>query len=183
VHIPAEPDLFIDGDYTFYGRYTGFDASDARVPLSSRYRTRFISGGAFDGGTRLHVWRDDRSPVHGPVPCGTLPASFPLGDRGVTAYDEDEASVPIASLATLCPVADEALAFSCLVPPGLGSGIDFGFLDLALGAGNGSPAQAWVSPVMNAEGRYSVAFEATRVDDLCHVDGRTDSGPVIPVIP
>jgi len=172
VHIPAEPDLFLDGDYTFYGRYTGFDASDGRVPLSSRYRTRFLSGGPFDGGTRLHVWRDDRSPVQGPVPCGTRPASLPLGDQGVTAYDENEASVPIPSLATLCPVADEALAFTCLVPPGLGPGINFGFLDLALGAGTGSPAQAWVSPVMNAEGRYSVAFEATRVDDLCHVPGR-----------
>ena len=53
---PAEG--FAPGDYTFYGRYVGWDGSDQREPLATNFATRYVLGGDFSGGTNLVVWRD-----------------------------------------------------------------------------------------------------------------------------
>ena len=47
--------------YTFYGRYTfGFegDSVNGREPLGTTWGARYLNGGAFNGGTKLTVWRD-----------------------------------------------------------------------------------------------------------------------------
>ncbi len=79
VHIQADPDFFGAGDYTFYGRYHGFDGSDKRRPLPSSYNARFLNGGAFTGGTKLIVWRDTRSADTSIVSCASHPDWVPLG--------------------------------------------------------------------------------------------------------
>lgn len=94
VHILADPQRLGDGDYTFYGRFTGFDGSDARIPLSSAWATRFLIGGGFDGGTDLLVWREPPTGEITRVPCGLLPPWAPLGHAAVAGFDEDE--VPFA---------------------------------------------------------------------------------------
>ena len=52
--------------YTFYGRYfqTGGspNGQDNREPLGTTWAARYLNGGAFDGGTRLSVWRDATDP-------------------------------------------------------------------------------------------------------------------------
>lgn len=179
VHIPADPERFEAGEFTFYGRYTGFDASDGRYPLSSRFRNRYLNGGPFDGGTDLLIWRDTGSPLVAPHACGTPPPWAPLGEAATTAFDEEENSFVLGGLAPVCPVAGDAASFRCSLstlpaPP-------FGFVDLDLGYGNGVRAQAWVTPVMSAEGRYSVSFQAQCRDDLCdQVVEAGGGGPVIP---
>ncbi len=165
VHVPADAAAFVPGEYTFYGRYSGFDASDGRYPLSSRLNSRFLSGGAFDGGTTLHVWRDNLSPAVSPVACGAAPPWLPLGEAAVTAFDEEEQAIAGEGLAEFCLGGTDGVSFACDVTV---PGIAFGFLALDLGHAGGTPAQAWVSPVMSAEGRYSVGFPAVRLNDLCH---------------
>ena len=48
--------------YTFYGRYVQPGGSpngqDNREPLGTSWAARYLNGGAFDGGTKLAVWRD-----------------------------------------------------------------------------------------------------------------------------
>ena len=52
--------------YTFYGRYVQPGGSpngqDNREPLGTTWAARYLNGGAFDGGTRLSVWRDATDP-------------------------------------------------------------------------------------------------------------------------
>src|SRR5215208_3327449 len=63
VHVEAsatDPETSVPGEYTFYGRYTGWLASDNREPLSTNFATRFVNGPPFAGGTDLLVWRDSK---------------------------------------------------------------------------------------------------------------------------
>lgn len=176
VHVPADPQRTDPGEYTFYGRYVGFDASDHRLPLPRRYRSRFLVGGPFSGGTELLIWRDNRSPVITPRACGTAPPWAPLGEASVTGYDEDESFFSVGPtgledppppdqgrLSQVCPVARDSVSFDCP----LDLPVDFGFLDLDLTHADGTPAQAWVTGVMSASGRYSAGISAIAQGNLC----------------
>jgi hypothetical protein len=77
VHVEADQQAFMAGDYTFYGRYVAWTAADAREPLANIFATRYLTGAAFSGGTDLACWRDSKTDV-GPFTCGTLPNPFPL---------------------------------------------------------------------------------------------------------
>lgn len=178
VHIPSDPSWFETGTYTFYGAMDGYDGSDARVPLSSRYSTRLIEGGVFDGGTRLLVWRDNRQAVPERFACGSHPSWYPLGVEAVRIVDEGSnelyshryAGAPL----DFCAEADGrsgGVAFSCQVDPtavGLPPTL-FGGLTMDLSHGDGTIAQGWVSSTHSAFGRFSVGNSATRLDDLCQV--------------
>lgn len=72
VPLEADPTVFSAGDTTFYGRYNGLSADDAREPLP----TTFSSG--FRQGDRLIVWRETSSSTAA-FTCGTLPPWYPLG--------------------------------------------------------------------------------------------------------
>jgi hypothetical protein len=168
VSILADPQRFSPGDYTFYGRFNGFDASDGRAPLSSSWATRFLSGGDFDGGTHLIVWRDPRSPAVQPVPCGTLPAWAPLGQASVAGWDEDENPFAVPEELTF-PWATQRLSISDRVP------VPFGWLHLDLSHSPSVPAQAWVTAEMSALGRFSVAHTGVRLNDLCGVQAAPEA--------
>lgn len=162
VHVVADPARFRAGDYTFYGRYTGFDASDARVPLSSAYAARFLNGGVFDG-TDLIVWRDNRSPDVSPADCRLARPLVALGQRSATVYDENENAFELGHQ-PLFPVATQRVR---LVGGPVDIPVTFGWLELDLWHDASTPAQAWVTPVISALGRFSVGHAATRLDDLC----------------
>lgn len=164
VHLVADHDLLTPGIYSFYGRYSNFDARDDRIPLSSLYAIRYINGGAFAGGTRLIVWRDTRDGQPRPLPCDTLPSWLPLGVNQVVAFDEEENPTELPA-ATLLPLATQAIAVG---GPSLPVAEDFGWLLLDLWHADETHAQAWVSAVYTAEGRFSAGLPAVAIDDLCN---------------
>ncbi|HEY9422283.1 MAG TPA: hypothetical protein VIW92_12770 [Thermoanaerobaculia bacterium] len=202
VHIEASatnPETSVPGEYTFYGRYVGFNAADNREPLATNFAVRFANGGAFDGGTDLLVWRDSKVNVQ-PFTCPAQngrPAYFPLGQESIVIFDEQEnpdipSSFPVSPQPPqqgITPFPAEAQrtavgGASFPVP------FDFGWLFLNLNtrvsaAGNVPPedpaaAQAWVTAVMDAQGRFSVGFDAIQLDSACNANHTVPGGGANP---
>ena len=189
VHVEAQ-DGFTGGPnlYTFYARYTnvaGF--ADNREPLARTFATRHVRGPAFDGGTDLVAWRDSKSASTARVPCGTTPAWFPLGQEGVTIFDEEENPVilegpPVSGVPDqpqLLPFPLEAQRVavggtSLPTPTGFENGWLHLDLDQFFPGGyqpvNPSASQAWVIALMSAQGRFSVGFDAIQLDTACSAD-------------
>jgi hypothetical protein len=188
VHAEAsatDPQTSVSGQYTFYGRYVAWTAADNREPLSTNFAVRYINGGAFDGGTSLLCWRDSKT-NQGAFTCPATtgrPSWFPLGQEGVVIFDEQEnPSVPQSfpfspqppqSGLVICPAEAQRTVVD---GPDLPVPFDFGWLYLNLNTtvtGNPNPpedpaaAQAWVTAVMDAEGRFSVGFDAIQLDSAC----------------
>jgi hypothetical protein len=163
VAIVADPDIFNPGDYTFYGRYVNFDSRDDRAPLSSLYYSRYVNGGAFTGGTDLIVWRDNRQANTAPQACGK-PSWAPLGEMQVVAFDEEENPREIAA-SNAFPLTTQKVHVGSTTLPVPNA---FGWILLDLWHSDSTHAQAWVSTIMTAEGRFSVGNEALRADDLCN---------------
>jgi hypothetical protein len=164
VSIVADPDFFSGGDYTFYGRYTGFDGRDDRVPLSSLYYTRYVDGGTFSGGTDLIVWRDNRTSRTATQACGAPPDWSPLGEMQVIFFDEEENPTEILK-GNAFPLTTQKVHMGGASLPVLQP---FGWVMLDLWHQDATHAQGWVSVIMTAEGRFSTGHEALRADDLCN---------------
>jgi hypothetical protein len=183
---------FAPGDYTFYGRYAAVAGQDQREPLATTFATRFINGGVFDGGTDLIVWRDSKTiptGVNGPYTCGstTRPAWFPLNQNDVVAFDEQEnpqdlcftgdvVSPPLGGEQTCFPLEAQRvfLAGGNVIGSDPTPAAEFGWMYLnlnhTLSASAGTDpfpgyAQNWVTTVMDAEGRFSVGFDAIQLDN------------------
>jgi hypothetical protein len=161
VHIPADPEFFAPGDYTFYGRYTEYDASDHRVPLSSLYYARFAVGGPT--ATELIVWRDTRQYRPRAYPCSALPAWAPLGEMQLLAFDEEENGVQILD-SNAFPLATQKVRVG---DPAIPTATTRGWLMLDLWHRDGTHAQGWVGVLLTAEGR-TVSYPAIRADDMCN---------------
>ena len=182
-------------DYTFYGRYAPVAGKDQREPLATTFASRFINGGVFDGGTDLIVWRDSKTiptGVNGPYVCGstTRPAWFPLNQADVVAFDEQEnpedlcfagdiVSPPLGGAQTCFPLEAQrvSLAGGNIIGADPNPTADFGWIYLnlnhTLSAAAGTDpfpgvAQAWVTTVMRAEGRFSVGMDAIQLDNACY---------------
>jgi hypothetical protein len=164
VAIVADPDFFHSGDYTFYGRYVGFDSRDDRVPLSSLYYVRYADGGTFSGGTDLVVWRDNRRAEVNPLNCGTQPAWAPLGEQQVVLFDEEE-NPRVIEQSNAFPLTTQKVHVGGQSLP---VSQPYGFLALDLWHQNGTHAQAWVTALMSSAGRFGTGHEAVRVDDMCN---------------
>ena len=164
VAIVADPDFFHAGDYTFYGRYTGFDGRDDRAPLSSLYYVQFADGRPFTAGTDVVVWRDNRVTSVAAQPCASGPSWAPLGENQLVIFDEQEnpAAIPHSNA---FPVATQKVHVG---GPTLATSQRSGYLMLDLWHANNTHAQAWVGVVMSSGGRFSVGHEAARMDDLCN---------------
>jgi len=194
VHIEASatnPETSVAGQYTFYGRYTGpaagWTAADNREPLATNFAGRFVNGGAFDGGTDFLCWRDSKvnqGPFTCPAAAGVRPPWFQLGQELVVIFDEVEnpevpTSLPVSpqpptQTNLLCPAEAQRTQIG-------GSGFpvtpSFGWIFANLNQSNtsstGSPqedplaSQAWVTVVMDAQGRFSVGFDAIQLDSAC----------------
>ena len=137
--------------YTFYGRLSGWDGRDNRVPLPRRWDQRFINGGPFAGGASMIVYHDPGVPPDFAL-CGTQPAAFPLDggmdalrDSGEDLLDLNSEFADIAGLATQRGlVGDLAIPYS------------FGWIQLDTDAGD-AEAQMWVQPTLSASGIYSAS--------------------------
>lgn len=178
VHIEADQQAFAPGDYTFYGRYVNWQATDAREPLSSIYASRYINGGLFDGGTDLLCWRDSKADP-GDFSCGLGPGDpFPLNQNQLVIFDEEENPelIPESRFSPGIPGVDILVCPWETQRTSIGSAQvpvepDFGWLYLNLNTSTGSVqdpyAQAFVTTVMSAQGRFSVGFDAIQLNDLC----------------
>jgi len=186
VHVEASatnPETSVAGQYTFYGRYVNWTAADNREPLSTNFAARYINGGAFTGGTDYIVWRDSKVDQNA-FKCGTLPAWYPLGEEQIVIFDEQETpelqTVPPFSPP---PPGDFLIPFPAESQRTAVDGedfpvsFDFGWIFMNLNttvaaAGSNPPedpaaAQAWVTVVMDASGRFSVGYDAIQLDSAC----------------
>jgi len=186
VHVEASatnPETSVAGQYTFYGRYVNWTAADNREPLSTNFAARYINGGAFTGGTDYIVWRDSKVDQNA-FKCGTTPAWYPLGEEQIVIFDEQETpelqQVPPFSPP---PPGDFLIPFPAESQRTAVDGedfpvsFDFGWIFLNLNttvaaAGSNPPedpaaAQAWVTVVMDASGRFSVGYDAIQLDSAC----------------
>jgi len=164
VAVVAAPAAFDPGDYTFYGRYVNFDASDERRAVGSQWAARFITGGAFDGGTQLLVWRDNRTNIVSRVICGTDPFWVPLGEpSGVTIHDEAGNVTELRPTSFFDLATQRVDVRSIIDPP-----TDFGWFELVMYA-NRDWAQGWVGWIASAQSRFSAGLSASEVE-LCAPD-------------
>jgi hypothetical protein len=164
VSVLADPDFFHAGDYTFYGRFNGFDSRDDRMPLSSLYYVRFFNGGPFSGGTDLLVWRDSREAGAGAVPCGSSPSWTAPGEEQLVIFDEQENASAVAK-PNAFPLNSQRVSVGGTAIPAVPN---FGWLMLDLWHADGTHAQGWVGSLLTASGRFSAGHEAMRADDLCN---------------
>jgi uncharacterized repeat protein (TIGR01451 family) len=165
VHILAEPGVF-KNHYSFYGSFVNGTGADDRQPLGTSYASRYVSGGAFDGGTQLIIWRDAKVAHPTALTCGQEPARMTMGG---TAFDEEENASLVAASTTTAPWSTQKVQ--------LGGGEfplanPFGWLDIdlwhpAASSLFGNVAQGWVTTIMVAQQRYSVGLRAIRLDSAC----------------
>ena len=188
---------FAPGEYTFYGRYTALAGQDQREPLSTTFAARYLNGGTFTGGTDMVIWRDSKTiptGANGAQTCGNTPAWFPLNQGDVVAFDEQEnpQNLCVVTSDVSPPPTDQPTCFPletqrASVNGGNIIGTDFtptapfGWLYLNLNTtvtgvtypsvstfiNPPSIAQAWVTAVMDASGRFSVGFDAIQLDSAC----------------
>jgi hypothetical protein len=182
------PETGTPGEYTFYGRYVAWSAADNREPLATNFAVRFLNGGAFDGGTDLICWRDSKvnqAAFTCPAVEGVRPPWFPLSEEAIVIFDEEETpdvpqTFPISPQPptggiVVCPAEAQRTQVG---GPSFPVPFEFGWLYLNLNttvvtAGANPPedpaaAQAWVSAVMDAEGRFSVGLDAIQLDSACN---------------
>jgi hypothetical protein len=176
------------GDYTFYGRYVAGLGTDQRESLATTFATRYLNGGAFTGGTSLYVWRDSKTApgapgaANGPFTCGGNATWFPLNQADVVAFDEqenpanlcfrgDNISPAIGGSDTCFPLETQCVSLQGGNIPGDDPTPPFPFgwmylnLNTTVAGGLFNPtAQAWVETVMDADGRFSVGFDAIKLD-------------------
>jgi len=173
------------GEHTFYGRYVGFLADDNREPLATSFTTRYLSNTAFSGGTDFIVWRDAKLviPDGGFVCGGPLPSPFSLGQEALVIFDEMEnpdviETPPISPTPPTTQIAPFPWETQRVLVGGenlpLPAEFEAGWMHLNLNHTIiGAPpedetaAQAWVTVVASAEGRFSVGFDAIAVDTAC----------------
>jgi hypothetical protein len=179
---------FAPGDYTFYGRYVAGLGTDQRESLATNFATRYLNGGPFTGGTSLCVWRDSKTApgapgaANGPFTCGGNATWFPLGQADVVAFDEqenpanlcfqgDNVSPAIGGADTCFPLETQCVSLQGGNIPGDDPTPPFPFgwmylnLNTTVAGGLFNPtAQAWVETIMDADGRFSVGFDAIKLD-------------------
>lgn len=164
VSVLADTQFFNPGDYTFYGRFNGFDSRDDRMPLSSLYYVRYFNGGPFSGGTDLLVWRDNRGPDTGTVPCGSNPSWTAPGEEQLVIFDEQENATAL-NRPNAFPITTQRVQVGGAALPASPS---FGWLMLDLWHADGTHVQGWVGSWLSSAGRFAVGHEALRADDLCN---------------
>ena len=175
VHIESCPTCFVPGDHTFYGRYASATAIDSREALPTTLGVRYVNGGGFDGGTDFMVWREGDASAAGYSCSSAGPGSwYPLDADQIVLFDEEENPVQTED----CPSGDPTCTQELLIPnetqrvdvlEDLLAPFNFGWAYLNLqhtqsiyADGN---AQAWVTAVMDASGRFSVGFDAIQLDN------------------
>ena len=185
VHIEADSNLG-PANYTHYYRYSA--GGDNREGLDNVFAVRYVNGGVFDGGTSLVTWRDSKYPEL-PFSCALpYPSQFPLGQEQVVVFDEEENyEVPEGCQISPCPPTEGITPFpweaqrTDVGSAALPTSFDFGWMFLNLNFINLSPfvpfdplMQNWVSVVMDAQGRFSVGYDAISLGNVTNGDTSND---------
>ncbi len=168
--VHADPATFTGGVDTFYSRLVGGSGADNREPLPSHYTSRYLAGGAFDGGTSLTVWRGLPSGAGTvPIACTTnqQPSWAPLADSSFTSFDEDgSGSSPTTITAMTGATQRDTVGGSSIPTNGA-----FGRFTLDVGDGGTSNAattsttdESMVTSMFTALGRYSVGMSGSPLD-------------------
>ncbi|MFQ5525153.1 MAG: hypothetical protein ACE5GX_02720 [Thermoanaerobaculia bacterium] len=87
--------LSTEGNYTFYGRYVGYDASDNRECGATLWEIPYRKENRFK--TQAIVWRDSGS-ITEPHSCGSNPDWYPLGTSQLVIWDQQENSRELGGL-------------------------------------------------------------------------------------
>ena len=204
VHVEADAawDFSATG-YSFYGRYVGGAATDAREPLGTTWAVRYLTAVPFDG-TDLIVWRDSTSAdTNTFYTCGVGPSWYPMNETEVVAFDEEENAVELCfagpggvisppspgSDAACFPLETQRVAMgqgdlSTPFPNGwvflnLNVGIDSPNADVDFGT-LGTLAQSYVAASIQASGLFQVGLQAIELTSACEdVDPLvTDTGSI-----
>lgn len=146
---------------------------DNREGLPSVFASRYATGGSFAGGTSLIAWRDKNGTGAGTTRnCATTPV--PLEQTQIVIFDEQENPV----IGPAVPPGGEPIIPFIPFPwntnraqVGIDITVDapFGWFYLNLNDGNAAQEyfrQAHVSTTMSASGRFSVGYEAVRLNSL-----------------
>jgi hypothetical protein len=191
VHIEADAALGA-ANYTHYRRYCA-GGQDQREGLGSTWGVRYLAGGAFTGGTDIIVWRDAKRTI-APFSCALVaPAPYPLAQNQIVIFDEQEnPNVPVAPPFSPPPPGEFLVPFpweanrTPVNGPDLPVPFNFGWMYLNLNtavAGSQVPfdpiMQNHVSVRMDADGRFSVGFDALQFDNV--TDPATASDVILPV--
>ena len=166
--------------YTFYDRYTprATPAIDRRQPLPATFSARYIQGGTGAFNTNFEIWREGVTGTG--ATCGDYVKNLSNGVVDIVRFDEHENPSTLAPCPNiLCPAFSVTLpessstaSSSSLYPPLTGSDVG-GWMYLNLNDGGSTArstprhSQNWVVVNMFAEGRYSVAFDATMLANGC----------------
>lgn len=124
VAVEAQAGAFGPGDYTFYGRYSNGQATDAREPLGTSWGTRTTNSKIRFGKpskpltNELVIWRDPTENLLATsYACGSaVPAWFPLNETQVVAFDEQEQALQLCGIVapaddpTCAPLATQRIA-------------------------------------------------------------------------
>ena len=180
---PTDPLTSTSGNYTFYGRYVGWTASDNREPLPSIWGATYT-----DTASELFVWRDskvDQGPFTCPVSPGARPSWYPLGQTQIVAFDMQETPTALtgAPFAAATQRVTLGMTGGDLVTPARSGWLYLNLNTTVAPAGAVPPtdptrAQSWVISLQlpKAEGRFSTATIAAPLDIE-----RIDSGYTLPV--
>jgi hypothetical protein len=192
VHIHAsgtDPLTSTSGNYTFYGRYVGFDAADNRQPLPTNFGARFVNGNftltpvptptspawgtppnSFPpGSSSLVVWRDSKV-AQQYFTCGVLPSWYPLSQEGIMAFDEQEHNQSLGSAVGFPAAAQTVPVGGVALPVSYSSG--WLYLDLnatvtgqVSGQTDTAAAQGWVQVVeQNGSQIFNLMHNAQALD-------------------
>lgn len=194
VHIRAVPEGGRAGSfvptslpYTFYDRFLPSQKvlSDRRQPLPSTWAARYIQGSTGGFQTDLLLWRESTAPAS--MNCTNVQKGIETNLADVVRFDERENPMTFAPMpgGNYLPAAARLSTLSDYLPA-LTTGDVHGWI--YLNADNGGsenyhaardmsgdsstkngprPGQSWVLPMMSAEGRYSMAMQATMLANGC----------------
>jgi len=176
------------GDYTFYGRYTGFSADDNREPLATTWASRYFAGtiGAFDSPSDVVCWRDSGLDDSAFFTCGTTPLPYPLSQNQIVVFDEQENPVVVeGSPFSPPPVVGGVAPCSCAATKAsaadFGTIFDFGWFYLNHNTSTGAVPdpikQSYVATLHSAGGLFSVGFEAVHLDSALDKTFSVTLGP------
>lgn len=165
-----DPLVSTPGNYTFYGRYVGWNAGDHRQSLATTFAARYQKNGAFAKSSSLIVWRDPKV-TSAPFTCGTVPSFVPLGQEQIVAFDDQENPTAIGGT-PFGAVAQRVVVGSAALPVPASSGWFYLNLNNTVAAAGANPpadplaAQAWVGSVFEGAGAngYSTGTTATALD-------------------
>ena len=176
VRLQSYPSRFTVGQPTFYGWLHADNAKDGREPLPSQWTTRYVNGGAFDGGTDLLFWHEPDFVMNAfscsQGPLGLASDSFAISDEqeNVEFYDCIIGTPPPG-----CgqPFWNTVTARAAVGGPQLPTPFAFGAFYVGH-QGSTLPVvppvprrQSWLGSLMSAGGRFGVGLAGTPLNTGC----------------